>query len=582
MLKNYIKKFKQMSLLDKASLVVTPNAVKESKLYSVIPNTTLGDMDVVRATTATRVNSAGLIEVVPRNLALYSEQFDNAAWSKIDITISQNSTTSPDGTITADKINETDTNSFFIAGTSATLSNSTKYTFTFYAKAAERSIARVLLGSANFNENYAYFNLATGITTTTAQSSSMQDVGNGWYRCTITDTTKILPTTGVAVYLGPSNNMTNAYGTYTGTLGSGIYVYGAQLEQGSTETEYFPTTTRLNIPRIDYTNGSCPSILVEPQRTNLCLRSQLLASLPWQLFGGTVTNNSVISPDGTQNANTFNGIIGDVAGAYQTISVTAGVVYTVSMYAKLGTATNICLIINNSNAWNTVGGVSFTTSNGLVANQWSRVDFTFTAPVTNQINIHIGLQAETGITAQSVGTFFIYGVQLEQGSYPTSYIPTVASTVTRNADVISKTGISSLIGQTEGTVLIDVQDLIKDTFLFSFNESTTSTISILKNSSNQIQCQVWGSALVTILSSSVLNERLKIAFAYKSGSVAVYINGVQVGTSSTTFTLPTTMDTIYLPYRPTYYAVSETAKYNSIQIYKTRLTNTELAQLTTI
>ena len=51
-----------MSLLEKASLVVTPNGYKAGKLYSVIPNTALGDMDVVRATTATRVNSLGLIE----------------------------------------------------------------------------------------------------------------------------------------------------------------------------------------------------------------------------------------------------------------------------------------------------------------------------------------------------------------------------------------------------------------------------------------------------------------------------------------------------------------------------------------
>ena len=86
-----------MSLLDKASLIVTPNAYEESKLYSVIPNTTLGDMDVVRATTATRVNSAGLIEVVPRNLLTYSNTFSNAAWIKNSCTISANSIVSPDG-----------------------------------------------------------------------------------------------------------------------------------------------------------------------------------------------------------------------------------------------------------------------------------------------------------------------------------------------------------------------------------------------------------------------------------------------------------------------------------------------------
>jgi len=95
-----------MSLLDKASLIVTPNAYKESKLYSVVPSSGAGDMDVVRATTATRVNSAGLIEVVPYNLLSYSEQFDNAYWQKDSgVTVNSNVVNAPNGSLTADRIN---------------------------------------------------------------------------------------------------------------------------------------------------------------------------------------------------------------------------------------------------------------------------------------------------------------------------------------------------------------------------------------------------------------------------------------------------------------------------------------------
>jgi hypothetical protein len=82
-----------MSLLNSASLVVTPNGYKEGTLYSVIPNTTLGDMTVVRATTATRVNSAGLIELVPYNLLQYSRSsLINAAWTNIqrNVTVTEN------------------------------------------------------------------------------------------------------------------------------------------------------------------------------------------------------------------------------------------------------------------------------------------------------------------------------------------------------------------------------------------------------------------------------------------------------------------------------------------------------------
>jgi hypothetical protein len=73
-----------MSLLDTASLIVTPNAYKEGKLYSVIPSDGSGDFTFTRATTATRVNSAGLVELVPYNLLTYSEQFENAAWTKVN------------------------------------------------------------------------------------------------------------------------------------------------------------------------------------------------------------------------------------------------------------------------------------------------------------------------------------------------------------------------------------------------------------------------------------------------------------------------------------------------------------------
>ena len=93
-----------MALFDDASLVVTPNGYKEGTLYSIKPTSGAGDMTVVRATTATRVNSAGLIELVPYNLLTYSEQFDNAAWTKSGVTVTANTTISPDGTQNADKL----------------------------------------------------------------------------------------------------------------------------------------------------------------------------------------------------------------------------------------------------------------------------------------------------------------------------------------------------------------------------------------------------------------------------------------------------------------------------------------------
>jgi hypothetical protein len=274
------------------------------------------------------------------------------------------------------------------------------------------------------------------------------------------------------------------------------------------------------------------------------------------------TNNT--APDGTLTATRIRGN-GSNRARQAVIFGTMGAPYSGSIFIRR--------VSGSSTIELRVGDVSQVSSINPTSS-WQR--FTHTAsPTSTAIRLAV-------VFSNNTDEFEIWGAQLEDSSYPTSYIPTTSASATRVADACSKTGISSLIGQTEGTIFVDVQDLAQETFLFSFNESISSSVSILKNASNEIQCQVWGSVLVTIFSSAVSNIRLKIAFAYKSGSLAVYINGVQAGTSATTFTLGTTMDTIYLPYRGTYYAISQTALYNQVALFKTRLTNAELASLTTI
>jgi hypothetical protein len=91
-----------MSLLNEASFLVTPNGYKEDKLYAAIPTNGNGDMTVTRTGTATRVNEAGLVELVPYNLLLRSQEFDNAAWTKSASSIAPNEIVSPDGKMDAD------------------------------------------------------------------------------------------------------------------------------------------------------------------------------------------------------------------------------------------------------------------------------------------------------------------------------------------------------------------------------------------------------------------------------------------------------------------------------------------------
>ena len=148
-------------------------------------------------------------------------------------------------------------------------------------------------------------------------------------------------------------------------------------------------------------------------------------------FGATV-----LSPINTLTATALNVTAG--AGAtwdfYRNVAVTSGVVYTVSMYVKLGTATNFCLVINNSLAWNTIGGRCFTSADGLSQNSWVRVSYTFTAVASGVIHMHIGANIETALlaTPQSTGTVYMWGTQLEVGSFATPYISTTSTVGTRS------------------------------------------------------------------------------------------------------------------------------------------------------
>ena len=249
-----------MSLLDTASLVITPNGTKAGKLYSVVPSSGAGDMTVTRATTATRVNSAGLIESVasnvPRldysngtcpsilvepqrtNLLIRSEEFDNVAWTKGNSSITANAINSPSGTLTADKLVENTSNSSHLLETVLATSIGQAYTLTCFFKKAERNFAYV--GAYTNESKQVYINLTTGAVTNTVGtlvSYKVDSLANGWFRVSLTFTA----TTEVYPFFGISDNGTNL--TYTGDGTSGIYIWGAQLEAGSYATSYIPTTS---------------------------------------------------------------------------------------------------------------------------------------------------------------------------------------------------------------------------------------------------------------------------------------------------------------------------------------------------
>jgi hypothetical protein len=555
-----------MSLFDSASLCITPNAYKEDKLYSIKPTDGSGDLVVTRTTTATRVNSAGLIEIVPRNLLINSNDFITNWENDGTTTRTANNAISPDGTQNATKVVGTGGYGYRFA---PTLSVGT-YNYSIYFRA---SVASTITIGINDGGGSGASSQSIAVTTT-------------WQRFNISKSV----TLGTAVSI-----------SYSGLqAGVDYFLFGAQLEASSTAKEYFPTTDRLNVPRIDYTNGTCPSILVEPQRTNLLTYSNTFTDASWNLEDATISSNVAISPDGTQNASK---LVSNANNTDHTIykEVATSVQRTFSCYVKADGYNYVFLGNNNGLASQ---GVFFNLTNGTISQNTS----TFTASIQSAgngwyrctISQALWTIPYAMICLSNNGTSFtfagngtsgvlIYGAQNEAGSYATSYIPTVASSVTRNADVISKTGISSLIGQTEGTIYAEVKvsKLIgtASRYIFHISDGTANNriyMAFSGSSSNVLRGRIFnGGTLQCSIDTSTLTNTgtYKLALAYKNNDIVFYVNGVQIGTD-TSATIPTCSR---VDLGQNYAGASQLADgINNANIWKTRLTNTELATLTTI
>ena len=556
----------------------------------VVKEWTASDMDVTRATSATRVNEQGLIEEVPYNLLQQSNTF-NTTWtlsSSIDLTSGQSGV---GGSTDAWLLKRNSTGSRYIA--QALSLSSDQYSFSVYLKAESTNWAYIWSYDGT-TQNNAYFDLQNGVVGNTSganfDGTKIESVGDGWYRCTLIYTQA---TTIVRIYPAYSN------GSISIGTDNGIYIQYSQLEVGSTSKTYLPTTTRLNVPRIDYTGGGCPHILAEPQRTNLVTYSEDFSN--WSNFRSTLTPNETTSPDGTINAYLVEQDYPNTSvhgGLNKSIAVTNGVEYTYSFFVKKKEYSFIEL----AEAATSSGNVStwFDVENGVVGNigagstaqienygnGWYRCSITFTSAFTGGRNFVLYLTTANGSSvANIVGGAYIWGAQLEEG-YPTSYIPTSGSAVTRNQDQFTRDGIGSLINSTEGVLFAEMAALDNDltTRMISLSDGgNTNRIHMFYHSvSNEIAVnyRVSGTteASIGFVVSNITNFN-KIAFKWKSADFALWINGVEVGTDSNTTMLPA--DTLNeLAFEQGNGGNNLYAKVKQLQVYKTALTDMQLIQLT--
>jgi hypothetical protein len=507
-----------------------------------------------RASTATFYNGV-TTAMAEQNLITYSNEISTARWSASGETTTINNATAPDGTTTATLLtadNSADARLRLITNQV----NNTTYTFSVYGKAGTGSWLRLRNAYKNPDAN-AWFDLTNGVVgTATNCTSTITSVGSGWYRCTLT----------ASIVTGDDNLVdignTNADNSQAGTAGQTIYVWGVQLETRSSVSALTVTTTQAitnyipvlqtaasGVARFDNnpTTGESLGLLIEESRSNIFLYSEQPDNGAWNQSSAISTQvNTIVAPDGAltgdavlETTATSSHLIG------QQISVTTGS-YTLSIFAKYkgrqlsvyGQSAGTAYAVFNlqTGAVTTTGGANYVSSSiTSVGNGWYRCALTLsvtTGTLWSRLYLSNDGTASPSYAGDGFSGIFIWGAQLEAGAFATSYIPTVASQVTRAADAASMTGtnFSTWYNQGEGTTYIDAVAGNNGSYAFSISDGTNNNYLIGGRYASS------GTAAVVATNGSFQASfgtgalTAKVAFAYKVNDFAVSTNA---GTAAT-------------------------------------------------
>jgi hypothetical protein len=397
-----------------------------------------------RASNATVTGPDGVLQYAPHNLLTFSEQFDNAGWSKTRATITANSTAAPDGTITADKFVETAEAGSKIISQSVSASAGLAYSMSVYAKAGERQFIQILLPSAVFGSDlYCGCNLLTGETVAPAgATATATSVGNGWYRFTAAATATVTASGSFQARI--ANALSSAFNGYTGDGTSGIFIWGAQLNVGALQP-YYPTTRKNLLGFTQEFDNAAWTKSNSFVQTNLVTWSEDFDNAAWNKSGATITANSIAAPNGTTTADSLVED-GTTSGhrVANTQSLNSTLTYTTSFYVKENGRTWATVLVDDnsgngsrafynlqtgqigsvSNSGTGAGGAASITA---VGNGWYRCVLTCVPSTVNTGNVRSYI---SGTTADAVSSYagtdgltsiYIWGAQLVQGSTAGDY-----------------------------------------------------------------------------------------------------------------------------------------------------------------
>ena len=420
-----------------------------------------------RASTGTYVDANGLIQTAATNTARFDHnpttgeslgllveaaRTNTITYSSIglaDVNTQRYAGVAPDGTFTAALI----TNNNLATGYRNSPGAGT-FTYSVFVKQGTSTTFRMFYAGYGDTDWTFTFSTETLVVAGAWTNARVEKYPNGWYKLSATSSARDL------YYYYFAADLTT----------STVFFWGAQVEAGAFPTSYIPTpatftgrtstatfydsagtiqTVASGVARSNAffpdSNGVMRSagLLLEAAGTNLLQQSEAIGTSPWTLVNSaSVTANSASAPDGLTTANTLSGTTTS-SYAEQTIPWTASGNWTLSFFAKAGTSnrSKVAIVRSSSQVHGTsidwsFGVPSFSTTFGCtpqsekLANGWYRISLLLTSVVhtaTNSLTV-------TSDFISGTGTVFLWGFQAEQNAFPTSYIPTVASTVTRSAD----------------------------------------------------------------------------------------------------------------------------------------------------
>ncbi len=526
-----------------------PSGVQEGKAYGVLPNSADADFDdFSRSSAGSKVDKNGLINT---GLGLGSEEvvngdFDSASNWEVSV-----------ATISGGR-------AIFISATNA-------YSYVRQA------------GVLTQNKEYE---VTINLTVNSGSGIKFQD-GSG-------TTFSVISESGVHTrrFTATTTNATFVIAREFDSGGYDMYVESVSVRE--------VTEVNTDVPRIDYTGGGCPSLLLEPASTNYIEYSEDFNQSYWQHNADiTTTNSSELAPNGRLNANLieYDGSGYSFIRIYGSVPSTAS---TLSVFAKKGNWRYFGLRHfqasgNDHTVFDFDTETFSNTASGQIASfevfpdGWYKIKVTHPSPESNSIvgfAISNSSGAESNTTGGQVANVHLFGAQLENQPYATSYIPNYGAASTRSEDVAGSTGdLSNVINDSEGVLYLEIKGFENDAVgrPISISDGTTSNrINLFFPSS---QTQVTGrvsseGVVVADMSYSDITQTSynKIAVKWKVNDFALWVNGVKVLTDTSGAT-PIGLNRISFDNAS---GVAFRGNVKEIRVYDEALSDSELQKLTTL